>query len=178
MRRALLLVAALAGSASASPWKATRGTLETGRAAGSFLLTTDAAPGRYSEAAMITTTPVVLPFTLSATWRRLGPEAGRSMHVLVAGGVVLIKTGAIAFYAYDDASFAQGDWTPTAANTVSTAHAIAVHQDAHRVTVMIDGAEVAHYDLEVARATANIGFGQKGAPSMRSAILVRDLAVR
>jgi len=174
--RALILVAALATVANASPWKTTRGTLEAGRAPGSFVLTTDAAPGRYSEAGMITTEPVALPFTLSAKWRRLGPEAGRSMHVLVAGGVVLIKTGAIAFYAYDDASFAQGDWKPIAVKTVATEHAISVHQDAHRVTVTLDGAEVARYDLEVARPTAHVGFGMKGAPSMRSAIVVRDVA--
>ncbi len=176
--RALAIVAALAGSASAAPWTTTRGTLAAGRAPGTFVLTTDAAPGRYSEAGMITTAPVALPFTLTATWRRLGPEAGRSLHVLVAGGVVLIKTGAIAFYAYDNASFAQGDWKPIAANTVSAEHALVVHQDAHRVTVTIDGAQVAAYDLDVARATANIGLGLKGAPSMRSALLVRDVAVR
>lgn len=177
MIRALVALAMLGGAAHATPWKTTRGTLETGRAPGSFVLTTDAAPGRYSEAGMITTTPVALPYTLRAKWRRLGPEAGRSMHVHVAGGVVLIKTGAIAFYAYDDASFAQGDWKPIAVNTVSGEHAIAVRQDAHRVTVTIDGAQVAAYDLEVARPNAPIGFGMKGAPSMRSAILVRDIAI-
>lgn len=176
--RALLVLAVFGSVASASPWKVTRGTLETGRTPGSFMLTSDAAPGRYSEAGMITAEPVALPYTISATWRRLGPEAGRSMHVLVAGGVVLIKTGAIAFYAYDDVSFAQGDWKPIAAHTVKSEHAISVHQDAHRVTVTIDGADVARYDLEVARANANVGFGFKAAPSMRSAILVRDIAVR
>jgi hypothetical protein len=176
--RSLLVIAVLASVASASPWKATRGTLETGRTPGSFVLTSDAAPGRYSEAGMITAEPVALPYTISATWRRLGPEAGRSMHVLVAGGVVLVKSGAIAFYAYDDVSFAQGEWKPIAGHMVKSEHAIAVHQDAHRVTVTIDGVEAAHYDLEVARANANIGFGMKAAPSMRSAILIRDVAVR
>ncbi len=176
--RALLVIAALASVVNASPWKTTRGTLAPARAPGSFVLTTDAAPGRYSEAGMIASEPVALPYTLSATWRRLGPEAGRSMHVLVADGVVLIKTGAIAFYAYDDASFAQGDWKPIAGNTIGAEHAISVHQDAQRVTVTIDGALVATYDLPVARRTANVGFGMKGAPSMRSSILVRDITVR
>ncbi len=178
MTRTLLVIAVLATTANASPWKPQRGTLEPGRAPGSFVLTSDAAPGRYSEAAMITTEPVALPYTLSATWRRLGPEAGRSMHVFVAGGVVLIKTGAIAFYAYDDASFAQGDWKPIVGHTVKSEHAIEVHQDAHRVTVAMDGAEVARYDLEVVRPNAHVGFGMKAAPSMRSAIFVRDIVVR
>ena len=178
MIRALLLIAVLASPADASPWKTTRGTLEAGRAPGSFVLTSDAAPGRYSEAGMITVAPVALPFTLTATWRRLGPEAGRSMHVLVAGGVVLIKTGAIAFYAYDDASFAQGDWKPVAATPVASEQTVVVHQDAHHVTVSLDGTHVATYDLEVARPNAPIGFGMKAAPSMRSAILVREIGVR
>jgi hypothetical protein len=173
--RPLLVIAVLATPAFASPWKPTRGTLEAGRTPGSFVLTSDAAPGRYSEAGMITAEPVALPFTLTATWRRLGPEAGRSMHVIVAGGVVLIKTGAIAFYAYDDASFAQGDWKPIAVNTVQREQVVSVHQDAHRVTVTIDGTEVGRYDLEVARPNAPIGFGMKSAPSMRTAILVRDI---
>ena len=178
MIRALLVIGAIGATASASPWKATRGSLETGRTPRSFVLTSDAAPGRYSEASMISAEPVALPYMLSATWRRLGPEAGRSMHVLVAGGVVLIKTGAIAFYAYDDAGFAQGDWKPVAVNTVSAEHAITVHQDAHRVTVTIDDTQVAAYDIEVARANAHIGFGMKAAPSTRSSIMVRDIAVR
>lgn len=177
MIRAVLVIAALAAAAHASPWKTTRGTLEAGRAPNSFVLTTDAAPGRYSEAGLITAAPVALPYTLSARWRRLGPEAGRSMHVLVAGGVVLIKAGAIAFYAYDDASFAQGDWTPIALDPIGAEHAIAVHQDAARVTVSIDGTVVATYGLAVARPSAHVGFGHKGAPSMRSSILVRDLAL-
>lgn len=174
---ALALLGAIPGAGLASPWKATRGSLEPGRVAGSFLLSSDAAPGRYSEAAMITAEPVALPYTLEATWRRLGPEAGRSMHVLVAGGVVLIKSGAIAFYAYDDTAFAQGDWRPLPGHQAHAEHVIAVQQDPHRVIVKLDGAEVARYDLEVARTTANIGFGMKAAPGLRSSIFVRAIAI-
>ena len=47
--RALLIVCALGAAASASPFKVTRGTLATGRLAGSYILSSDAAPGRYSE---------------------------------------------------------------------------------------------------------------------------------
>ncbi|MBL0217501.1 MAG: hypothetical protein IPQ07_26960 [Myxococcales bacterium] len=161
----------------ASPWKPTRGTLEPGRLAGSFVLSSDAAPGRYSEGAMITSEPVALPYTLEATWRRLGPEAGRSMHVLVAGGVVLIKSGAIAFYAYDDAAFAQGEWRPLAGHQAQAEHVIAVQQDPHRVIVKLDGAEVARYELEVVRPNAHLGFGMKAAPGLRSSILVRAITI-
>lgn len=176
--RALLALCLLAGAAHADVWKTTRGTLAPGRAPNSFFLTSDGAPGRYSEAGMITTEPVTLPYTLEARWTRVGPEAGRSMHVLVAGGVVLIKNGAIAFYAYDDAAFAQGDWKDLPGHLAETEHLVKVTQDRQRVTVLLDGAEVAHYDLPVARDTAHVGFGMKSAPGYRSAIYLRDLSVR
>ncbi|CAN5688985.1 hypothetical protein BH11MYX3_BH11MYX3_36870 [soil metagenome] len=172
----MLIVCALVGGASAEAWRTSRGLLERGRIAGSYLLTSDAAPGRYSEATMISIEPVALPYTVTATWRRLGPEAGRSMHVLVGGGVVLIKSGAIALYAYDDAAFAQGDWRPIAAQTQAD-HVVSVHQDARSVTVSIDGAAVAHYDLATTRETAHVGFGMKSAPGLRSSIYVRAIAI-
>jgi hypothetical protein len=175
--KALLALCIVAGTASADTWKTTRGTLEPGRAPNSYFLTSDGAPGRYSEAGMITAEPVPLPYSLEATWRRIGPEAGRSMHVLVAGGVVLIKNGAIAFYAYDDAAFAQGDWKDLAGHLAQAEHRVKVTQDARSVTVFLDGAQIAHYDLAVARATANIGFGMKSAPGYRSAIYLRDISV-
>ncbi|MBL9016184.1 MAG: hypothetical protein JNL83_18495 [Myxococcales bacterium] len=183
---ALALVSALAGTATADAdaahadaWKATRGTLAPGRAPDSFVLSSDGAPGRYSEAGMITVKPVALPYTLEATWRRLGPEAGRSMHVLVAGGVVLIKNGAIAFYAYDAGAtaFGQGDWKPLAGHGAQAEHAVKVTQTKDKVTVMLDGAQVAQYDLAIARDAAHVGFGMKSAPGYRSAIYLRDVTV-
>ena len=176
--KVLIALCLLAGAANADVWKATRGTLEPGKLSNSFLLTSDAAPGRYSEAGMITTAPVALPYTLQATWRRLGSEAGRSMHILVAGGVVLIKNGAVAFYAYDDTAFAQGDWRPVSDHVAQRENIIKVHQDKQRVTVWINGSEVAHYDLAVARDSANIGFGMKSSPGWRSAIYVRDISIQ
>ena len=175
--KALLALCLLAGAAHADVWKATRGTLAPGRAEGSFVLSSDGAPGRYSEAGMITVEPVALPYSLQASWRRLGPEAGRSMHVLVAGGVVLIKDGSIAFYAYDATAFAQGDWKPLAGHAAQAEHAIKVTQDKQRVQVFLDGAQVAKYDLPVARDTAHVGFGMKAAPGYRSAIYVRDIVI-
>lgn len=177
MIRALLIVCALCAAASASPWKTTRGTLAAGRLAGSWILSSDAAPGRYSEAGIITTEPVALPYKLEASWRRLGPEAGRSMHVLVAGGVVLIKSGAIAFYAYDDAAFAQGDWRPIAGHQAQAQHALVIEQDKHRVIVKLDGTEVGRYDLVTSRDRANIGFGMKSAPGLRSSIYVHSIKI-
>jgi hypothetical protein len=126
---------------------------------------------------MITTEPVALPFKLEATWRRLGPEAGRSMHVLVGGGIVLIKSGAIAFYAYDDAAFAQGDWKPIAGHQAQAPHALVIEQDKQRVIVKLDGTEVGRYDLPTTRDSANIGFGMKSGPGFRSSIYIRDIRI-
>ena len=175
--KALVALCLLAGAAHADVWKATRGSLAPGLAHGSFVLSSDGAPGRYSEAGMITVEPVALPYTIEASWRRLGPEAGRSMHVLVAGGVVLIKNGAIAFYAYDATAFAQGDWKPLAGHQAQAEHAVKVTQDKQRVAVFLDGAQVAQYDLPVARDTAHVGFGMKSAPGYRSAIYLRGVRV-
>ncbi|MBA3464642.1 MAG: hypothetical protein H0T46_32215 [Deltaproteobacteria bacterium] len=177
MIRAVAIVCALCAAASASPWKTSRGTLATGRLPGSWILSSDAAPGRYSEAGMFTTEPVALPFKLEATWRRLGPEAGRSMHVLVAGGIVLIKSGAIAFYAYDDAAFAQGDWKPIPGHAAQAPHDLVIEQDKLRVIVKLDGAEVGRYDLAIPRDTGNIGFGMKSAPGLRSSIYVHSVKI-
>ena len=177
MIRALVIVAALSSAAIASPWKTTRGSLAPGRAPGSWILSSDAAPGRYSEAGMFTAEPVALPYKLEATWRRLGPEAGRSMHVLVAGGIVLIKSGAIAFYAYDDAAFAQGDWRPIPGHTAHAPHELIIEQDKQRVTVKLDGAEVGRYDLAITRDSGSIGFGMKSAPGLRSSIYVHSVKI-
>jgi hypothetical protein len=177
MIRAAAIVVALCSVATASPWKAGRGTLEPGRAPSSYILTSDSAPGRYSEGSMISVEPVALPYTITAIWRRLGPEPGRSMHVHVAGGVVLIKQGAIAFYAYDDAAFAQGDWRPLPGHNANAEHMITVHQDKQGISVKLDGVEAVHYDLPVTRDTTHVGFGMKSAPGYRSAIYLRDVNV-
>lgn len=157
-------------------WKVA-GTLAPGRPPGSYVLSSNAAPGRYSEGSMVTVEPVALPYTLRAMWRRLGPEGGRSMHVFVAGGVVLIRTGAIAFYPYDEAAFASAGWTPLPSYSAHEEHAISVHQDRREVVVSIDGAVVARFALAVERASANVGFGMKSAPGLRSSIYLRDVSV-
>lgn len=179
--RALVLVCAAAVLAAADPtppaWKVTRGTLAPGRDPRSFVLASDGAPGRYSEATMLTADEVTLPYRLAATWRRLGPEAGRSMHVFVAGGVVLIKSGAIAFYPNDDAGFAWAGWTPLPGHAAHAAHALVVRQDRRAVEVTLDGAVVARFSPPLGSDTAHVGFGMKSAPGLRSAIYLRDVAV-
>lgn len=174
---AVALVALVAGPARAEVWKAGRGSLAHGRAADSYVLSSDGAPGRYSEGSMIVREPVAVPYVLSARWRRLGPEAGRSLHVHVAGGVVLIKSGAIALWAYDDVAVPDSDWRPLPGYREHDEHAIRVAQDARGIDVAIDGTVVAHYALATTRARAPIGFGMKAAPGARTAIYLRDVAI-
>jgi hypothetical protein len=186
MRRALLIAIALLAPVTARAdgwtdaavtWKATRGTAQPGRLAGSYTLASDAAPGRYSVGELITAGEVALPYRFTVTWRRTGVEAGRSMHVIVAGGIVLIKSGRINFYAYDDAAFASGAWQPLAGHAANDEHTVVVTQDAREVVVTIDGAVAGRYPLAVARPSAHVGVGMKAAPGHRSKIYLRALAV-
>ncbi|MFT3694418.1 MAG: hypothetical protein QM831_14825 [Kofleriaceae bacterium] len=174
----LAIIALLATSASAEPWRATEGSLEAGLAPESYILSTNAAPGRYSEGTAIAPVEVDLPYRFDLHLRRLGPEAGRSMHVLVAGGIILIKENAISFYAYDDAAFASGEWKHLEGYRAHDDHAIRVDQDANRVTVTIDNRAPVVFPLAVARKKARVGVGMKGAPGYRSQIAVHDLVVK
>ena len=187
MRRALavaalvmacLVVPAWADDAAATlRWKATRGTVAAGKLAGSYVLASDAAPGRYSQGELVSVDEVALPYRFTFTWRRVGPEAGRSMHVLVAGGIVLLKQGAINFYPYDDAAFAEQPWQPLAGHRAQDEHTLVVTQDAREVIVTIDGTPAARYPLAIARTKAHVGVGMKSAPGWRSKIYLRALAI-
>ena len=93
------------------------------------------------------------------------------------GGIVLIKSGHINFYAYDDAAFAARAWQPIAGHAVHDEHVVVVTQDAREVVVTIDGAPAGRYPLAVARPTAHVGVGMKAAPGHRSKIYLRGLAL-
>jgi len=171
-------IAVAARVAEAEPtWTTTRGARTVGRDPGSFILYTDATPGRFSEGAVISKQPIRLPFRLDVTWRRLGPEAGRSMHLTVAGGVVLIKSGKLAFWAYDDVAFTKAGWRSVTGLRAHDEHAVSVVQDHREIVVSIDGAEAARFPFVMTMETAHIGVGMKGATGHRTAIFVRTLAV-
>lgn len=156
---------------------ATRGVMEPGRAAGSFWLTTEAAPGRFSAGEVIASEPINLPFRIDVAWRRIGPEAGRSMHITVADAVVLIRNGKVGLYAFDDARFVAAGWTPLPGFDSHLEHAISVQQDARAVIVSVDGKPAATFSLATTRASYRPGVGMKGAPGFRSVIYVRSLAI-
>ena len=186
MRAPVLTIAAALAVALAAPapahadpltWKATRGDVQPGRLPGSLVLASDAAPGRYSVGELISQQEVALPYRFTITWRRTGVEAGRSLHVFVAGGIVLIKSGRINFYPNDDAAFAAAEWQPLARMAAQDEHVVVVTQTAREVVVTIDGAPAARYPLAVTRTTAHVGVGLKAAPGHRSKLYLRSLAV-
>ena len=158
-------------------WVVTRGAMEPGRAPGSFWVTSEPVPGRFTNGEVLSTTAVRLPYRLDVRWRRLGPEGGRSLHVIIAGGIVLVQTGRLALYAYDEAALAARGWTAVPALDTHGEHAIGVRQDAAEVRVFVDGVEVLRQPLVTARATTKVGVGLKGAGGYRSALLVTSIAV-
>lgn len=163
--------------ALAMTWVATRGALEPGRAPGSFWVTTAPVPGRFTSGDAMSTADVHLPFQLDVRWRRLGPDAGRSLHVIIAGGVLLVQSGQVALYTYDEAALAARGWTAVPGLDTHREHVVGVHQDAREVRVSIDGVEVLRQPLITARAATKVGVGLKGAGGYRSALLVTSIAV-
>lgn len=156
-----------------TPYAGTQAHVDPG-----FVLTTDAAPGRFSSGEVRSSRKVGLPYELDVTWRRLGPEAGRSMHVQIGGGVVLIKDHKLALYTYDEATFATRGWTALPGYRSHDRHTVTVAQDHHAVTISVDGAVAATFPLEHAADEAVLGVGFKGATGFRSRIYVEDVTVR
>lgn len=178
-----LIVAVGAAPVAAEPplplaWQAQEGSAEPGRTPGSFVLATDGSAALFSTALLLATEDVDLPFQLDVTWRRLGPEAGRSLHVQVLGGVVLVKTGVVGLFAYDEAAFAATGWIPVPGLRSHDEHAVRVVQTARQVTLALDGIEVARWPLIAPHPRGRVGVGGKGARGYRSRIFVRSLAVR
>ncbi|MBL8624609.1 MAG: hypothetical protein JNK64_25090 [Myxococcales bacterium] len=159
-------------------WVATHGALEPGRAPGSFWVTTDPVPGRFTWGDVLSTTDVRLPFQLDVRWRRIGPEAGRSLHVIIASGIVLVQSGRLALYTYDEAALAARGWTAVPGLDTHREHTIGVRQDAAEVRVSVDGVEVLRQALVTARAATKVGVGLKGAGGYRSALRVASVVVR
>lgn len=163
--------------ALALAWIATKGAVEPGRVPGSFWVTTEPVPGRFTSGAAMSSAEVRLPYQLDVRWRRLGPESGRSLHVIIAGAVVLIQSGRVALYTYDEAALVARGWTAVPGLDTHREHAVRVTQDAAEVQVAIDGGVVLRQALVATAATATVGVGLKGAGGYRSALLVSAIAV-
>ncbi|MBK9032858.1 MAG: hypothetical protein IPL61_16565 [Myxococcales bacterium] len=163
--------------ALALTWVVTRGAMEPGRTPGSFWVTTEPVPGRFTNGEVMSTTAVRLPYRLDVRWRRIGPEGGRSLHVIIAGGIVLVQSGQLALYAYDEAALVARGWTAVPTLATHAEHAIGVEQDLQEVRVFVDGAVVLRQPLVAGRATTKVGVGLKGAGGYRSSLYVGAIAV-
>ncbi len=176
---ALLCACPLAARADAPPgWTVARGTLQQGLAPGSFILFTDASPSRFSDGELVSPDLVTLPLELEVTLRRLGPEAGRSLHLGVVGGVVLFKGGAFSLWAYNDPHYSLEGWIPVPGFRAHDEHRVRVVQTRSEVTVILDGVELKRYLMSAGRPRGRVGVGFKGASGNRSALFVQRLSVR
>ena len=176
---ALLCACPLAARADAPPgWTVARGTLQQGLAPGSFILFTDASPSRFSDGELVSPDLVRLPLELEVTRRRLGPEAGRSLHLGVVGGVVLFKGGAFSLWAYNDPHYSLEGWIPVPGFRAHDEHRVRVVQTRREVTVILDGVELKRYLMSAGRPRGRVGVGFKGASGNRSALFVQRLSVR
>lgn len=179
MRLVALAALLISTAASADPirWSARAGSMQAGARPGSWIVTTDANPGRFSAGEVIADREVALPCRVDVRWQRLGPEGGRSMHVVVAGGVLLVRTGMIALYTYDEVKLAKDGWTAIPALDTQREHGLSVVQTREELRVSLEGKEVARFALPVAREKALVGVGMKGASGFRSTVYLRALSV-
>jgi hypothetical protein len=175
----LACAVALPARADAPPgWTVARGSLQQGKEDGSFILFTDASPSRFSDGELVSPGVLALPLELDVTVRRLGPEAGRSLHFGVVGGVVLIKGGALSLWAYNDPHFSLEGWIPVPGLRTHDEHRVRVVQTQSEVTVFLDGVELRRYRMSAGRPRGRVAIGFKGASGNRSSLLVRRLSVR
>lgn len=158
-------------------WTVIRGTIQAGRGCGRYVLATDAAAARFSSVEVTWRAEVTLPYQARVSWRRLGPEGGRSLSVVILGAVVLIKDGAVALYPWDEAAFAAHGWEPVDGLRTHDEHAVEVTQTSTEVVVRLDGAVVASWALAVSNARGRVGLAAKGASGHRSKVSIRDFAV-
>src|SRR6185312_15149099 len=109
--------------------------LRPGLACGAFLAATDGSMLSFSYGLFTSEAPATLPFTFSASVRRLGPE-GMPLELWVLGAVVLVKEEACGFYVpTDDVRFEREGWHPLPGVHIHEEHRVAVRQTAERVAL-------------------------------------------
>jgi hypothetical protein len=155
-----------------------RGTLQQVQQPGGFILFTDASPSRFSDGELVSPDLLGLPLELDVTVRRLGPEAGRSLHFGVVGGVVLLKGGALSLWAYNDPNSSLEGWIPVPGLRTHDEHRVRVVQTTAEVTVFLDEVELKRYRMSSGRTRGRVAIGFKGASGNRSALHVQRLSVR
>lgn len=155
-----------------------RGSLQQGQEPGSFLLFTDASPSRFSDGELVSPSLLKLPLELDVTLRRIGPEAGRSLHLGVLGGVVLLKGGALSLWSFNDPNVSLEGWIPMPGLRTHDEHRVRVVQTTSEVIISLDGAEVKRYRMSPGRTRGRVGVGFKGASGNRSMLRISRLSAR
>jgi hypothetical protein len=171
--------AARAGSCSdTQEWDVAQGTLATTGTCGSFLGATDGANAVFSYALFFRKRPVTIPYEVSLSMRRLGPEDKRSLEVSILSAIVLARDEEVGLYVnHDDVRFEHEGWFPAPGLAMHREHRLTVRQTRNKVTLSIDGAVVRTWDFASPSTTDRVGVAWKGASGFRSWAAFRDVRV-
>lgn len=161
-------------AASIDGWRVQRGSLAPGLACGSFIGTTDAWNGPFSRGEYLRDEPVSVPLAVQVTWQRLGPDADRTMIVILRGGFLLLKPGAYGFYPFSESAF---QWHPLAGFSTHRETTVRVEQREQAISFSIDGVRAGVIPFAAPRGPGSIGIGFKGERGYRSRMRFRDFSV-
>jgi hypothetical protein len=158
-------------------WTVRRGSLQPGIACGSFVAATDATNAAFSYAQLYRAEPISVPFDLSVTWRRLGPEA-RTMEIPILGAIVFVGEERCALWInHDDVSFDRDGWRPLPGYRTHDEHRVSVRQTAERVVLSVDGREVSTWSFTTSQKSGLVGLSFKGATGHRAFVAFRDVRI-
>jgi hypothetical protein len=159
-------------------WDVQSGTLRLSPDGETLLAATDPDNRAYSQGVFLTRDVVKVPYELSLMVRRLAPDPGRSFQVRVLGAIVLVGNDGYGLWiAAGDAAFARDGLRPLPGYRTQDEHRIAVRQDAHTVTLSIDGRAIDSWRFDAPGREGQVGFGLTGARGYRAWMLARDARI-
>ena len=155
---------------SLADWSIVRGSLHALPGCGAYLGYTDAGSGVFSYADFVYRKPVRAPLDVEVTWRRLGPETGRTLELRGLGALLLVRDREYGLYTWNEATF---EFRPLPGYREHDEHRVAIHQTTTTLTFLLDGRVVDSWPL-VAMGEGTVGVAAKGAIAYRSAFAFRD----
>jgi hypothetical protein len=172
-----VLLAAIVTALPCGDWEVVNGDLDAGLDCGTLLVTSDASTARFSYGKVLTRRPVALPFTATFTVRKLSSDSRRPLEILLVGGSILLRDGAIGPYFEGDAGFERDGWRELPGFRASDAHALEARQTEREVVLSIDGHEVLRRAVHPPGAGGKIGVAFKGPLGVRARVVVSGFRV-
>jgi hypothetical protein len=151
-------------------WEIVRGTLTDAGACGAYLGATDGGNGSFSYGDFLYRRPMHPPLDVEVTWRRVGPESGKSLELRLLGALILLRDDEYGLYVWNEASF---EWRKLPGYKVHEEHRISAHQTATTLSFSVDGKPVDSWRLDMG-GEHRIGVAAKGARGYRSWFSFRD----